>query len=65
MTTVAKIRIFLDIGIVADSKDDPEDADDQQDRNQNDLVTRAQATIKPVKKIFKKFEHTGRNGSVV
>lgn len=60
MTTVAEFGIFLDVGIVTDGKDDPEDADDQQDRNQDDLVTRAQTTIKPIKKIFKKFDHTGR-----
>jgi hypothetical protein len=45
MTTVAEIGIFLDIRIIADGKDNPEDADDQQDRNEDDLVTRAQATI--------------------
>jgi hypothetical protein len=64
MAAVAEIGILLDIGIIADGEDDPENADDEEDRDQNDLVTRAQPTIKPVETIFKKFDHAGRKDSV-
>jgi len=58
MTAAAEFRIFLNIRIVPYSKDYADNADDEQDRDEDGLVSRSQSTIKFFKKIFEEFDHT-------
>lgn len=59
MAAAAEIRVLLDIRVVAYGKDDPEDADDEHDGDQDDLVTRAEAPVKFIEQIFEEFDHAG------
>lgn len=57
VTAVAEIRVLLDERVIAHGKDDAKNGDDEQDGDQDGLVTRAETTIKLVEKVFEEFEH--------
>jgi hypothetical protein len=57
VAAIAKLRVLLDIGVIADRKDDAEDADNEQDRNKNGLIARAEPTVEFIEQVFEEFDH--------
>jgi len=58
MAAVAKLRILLDIGVITDSENDSEDADDEQDRDKKYLITGAEPPFQLVEQFFKEIDHS-------
>jgi hypothetical protein len=57
MAAVAELGVLLDIIVIADREDDPKGRNDQQKRDNNGFVPRAQAPLKFIKYFGNEFEH--------
>jgi len=57
VTAAAEFRILLNIGIITESEDDAEDADNEQDRDQNGLFAGTEPAVELIEQVFEEFDH--------